>query len=108
MGKSDTFRKATEKGGVVVIKSRTDSPVSPNHSELIQRNLPETGENLVRITHIMLKKQFYLTTEYISGILAMLIRIEVYRASSERNNTEIRRDAQRTRRGTVSKGSMGG
>ena len=56
----------------------------------------------------MLKKRFYLTTEYISGILAMLIRIEVYRASSERNNTEIRRDAQRTRRGTVSKGSMGG
>ena len=61
MGKSDTFRKATEKGRVVVIKSRTDSPVSPNHSELIQRNLPETGEILVRITHIMLKKRIYLT-----------------------------------------------
>ena len=61
MGKSDTFRKATEKGRVVVIKSRTDSPVSPNHSELTQRNLPETGEILVRITHIMLKKRIYLT-----------------------------------------------
>ena len=76
MGKSDTFRKATEKGRVVVIKSRTDSPVSPNHSELIQRNLPETGENLVRITHIMLKKRFYLTTERACDILTMSIRIE--------------------------------
>ena len=56
----------------------------------------------------MLKKRFYLTNTEKAVILAMLIRIEVYRASSERNNTEIRRDAQRTRRGTVSKGSMGG
>ena len=61
MGKSDTFRKGTEKGEVVVIKSRTDSASQANHSELIQRNLPETGEILVRITHIMLKFRNNLT-----------------------------------------------
>ena len=76
MGKSDTFRKGTEKGEVVVIKSRSDSHFEPNHSELIQRNLPETGENLVRITHIMLKKRFYLTNTEKAVILALLIRIE--------------------------------
>ena len=62
MGKSDTFRKGTEKGEVVVIKSRSDSHSQPNQSELTQRNLPETGEILVRITHIMLNLRFYLTT----------------------------------------------
>ena len=71
MGKSDTFRKGTEKGRVVVIKSRSDSHFQPNQSELTQRNLPETGENLVRITHIMLKKRFYLTGTYSYGILTM-------------------------------------
>ena len=76
MGISDTFRKATEKGRVVVIKSRTDSPVSPNRSELIQRNLPDYWDNLVRITHIMLKKRIYLTTESSCDILTMSIRIE--------------------------------
>ena len=76
MGKSDTFRKGTEKGEVVVIKSRSDSHFEPNRSGLTQRNLPETGEILVRITHIMLKKRFYLTatSEYV--ILTMSIRIE--------------------------------
>ena len=92
MGKSDTFRKGTEKGEVVVIKSRSDSHFQPNQSELTQRNLPETGDNLVRITHIMLKKRFYLTSSYSCVILALLIRIEVYRAISEGNNTEIRRE----------------
>ena len=91
-----------------MIKSRSDSHFSPNRSGLTHRNLPDYWDNLVRITHIMLKKRFYLTNTEKAVILAMLIRIEVYRASSERNNTEIRRDAQRTRRGTVSKGSMGG
>ena len=91
MGKSDTFRKGTEKGRVVVIKSRSDSHSQTNRSELTHRNLPETGENLVRITHIMLKKRFYLTNTEKAVILALLIPIEVYRAISEGNNTEIRR-----------------
>ena len=30
MGKSDTFRKGTEKGRVVVFKSRSDSHFQPN------------------------------------------------------------------------------
>ena len=75
-----------------MIKSRTDSPVSPNQSELIHRNLPDYWDNLVRITHIMLKKRIYLTSSYSCVILALLIRIEVYRAISEGNNTEIRRE----------------
>ena len=62
MGKSDTFRKGTEKGRVVVIKSRSDSASQANQSELTQRELPDIGENLVRITHIMLNLRFYLTT----------------------------------------------
>ena len=61
MGKSDTLRKGSEKGEVVVIKSRNDSAFQTNHSGLTQRNLPDIGENLVRITHIMLKKRIYLT-----------------------------------------------
>ena len=63
-----------------MIKSRS---LSANHSDFppnqyrdTQRNLPETGENLVRITHIMLKKRFYLTTQSRPVILTMLIRIE--------------------------------
>ena len=76
MGISDTFKKDTEKGEAVVIKSRSDSHFSPNRSELTHRNLPETGEILVRITHIMLKKRFYLTSERTCDILALLIRIE--------------------------------
>ena len=77
MGKSDTFRKGTEKGEVVVIKSRTDSAFQTNHSELTQRELPDYWEFLVRITHIMLKLRFRLTTPIKFGILAMLIRIEI-------------------------------
>ena len=76
MGKSDTFRKGTEKGEVVVIKSRTDSAFQTNHSELTQRELPDIVENLVRITHIMLKKRFYLTNTQRPVILTMSIRIE--------------------------------
>ena len=59
-----------------MIKSRSDSHSQTNRSELNQRNLPETGDNLVRITHIMLKKRFYLTTENSCDILTMSIRIE--------------------------------
>ena len=76
MGKSDTLRKDTEKGEVVVIKSRTDSSFDSNHSELTQRELPDYWEFLVRITHIMLKKRFYLTNTEKAVILALLIRIE--------------------------------
>jgi len=49
----------------------------PNQYRDTHRELPETGENLVRITHIMLKKRFCLTTPIKFGILAMLIRIEL-------------------------------
>ena len=59
-----------------MIKSRSDSHSQTNRSELNQRNLPETGDNLVRITHIMLKKRFYLTTQSSHVILTMSIRIE--------------------------------
>ena len=38
MGKSDTFKKDTEKGEAVVIKSRSDSHFQPNRSGLTQRN----------------------------------------------------------------------
>ena len=76
MGKSDTFRKGTEKGRVVVFKSRSDSHFQPNQLGLTHRNLPDIGENLVRITHIMLKKRFYLTTQRRPVILTMSIRIE--------------------------------
>ena len=71
MGKSDTFRKDTEKGEVVVIKSRTDSSFDSNHSELTQRELPDYWEFLVRITHIMLNLRFYLTGTHSCGILTL-------------------------------------
>ena len=63
-----------------MIKSRS---LSANHSDFppnqyrdTHRGPPETGENLVRITHIMLKLRFYLTTQSSYGILTMSIRIE--------------------------------
>ena len=43
MGKSDTFRKGTEKGRVVVFKSRSDSHLQTNRSELTQRNAQISG-----------------------------------------------------------------
>ena len=43
MGKSDTFRKAIEKGRVVVFKSRSDSHSQTNQSELTQRNAQISG-----------------------------------------------------------------
>ena len=43
MGKSDTFRKGTEKGEVVVFKSRSDSAFPANQSELTQRNAQISG-----------------------------------------------------------------
>ena len=76
MGKSDTFRKDTEKGEVVVFKSRSDSHSQTNQLGLTHRNLPEYWANLVRITHIMLNLRFYLTTQSSYGILTMSIRIE--------------------------------
>ena len=59
-----------------MIKSRSDSHFQPNQSELTQRNLPDIGENLVRITHIMLKNRNNLTSGYSYDILTMSIRIE--------------------------------
>ena len=56
--------------------SANHSNFSPNQYRDTLRELPETGENLVRITHIMLKLRFYLTTEYGCDILTMSIRIE--------------------------------
>ena len=43
MGKSDTFKKDTEKGEVVVFKSRSDSHSQTNRSELTQRNAQISG-----------------------------------------------------------------
>ena len=71
MGKSDTLRKGTEKGEVVVIKSRNDSAFQTNHSELTQRELPDYWEFLVRITHIMLKFRNNLTGTHSCGILTL-------------------------------------
>ena len=59
-----------------MFKSRSDSHSQTNRLGLTHRNLPETGEILVRITHIMLKKRFYLTSERACDILTMSIRIE--------------------------------
>ena len=43
MGKSDTFKKDTEKGEVVVFKSRSDSHSQTNQSGLTQRNAQISG-----------------------------------------------------------------
>ena len=59
-----------------MFKSRSDSHSQTNRSGLTHRNLPDYWDNLVRITHIMLKKRFYLTNTEKAVILAMLIRIE--------------------------------
>ena len=59
-----------------MFKSRSDSHFQPNQLGLTHRNLPEYWANLVRITHIMLKKRFYLTTQSSCVILTMSIRIE--------------------------------
>ena len=59
-----------------MFKSRSDSHSQTNRLGLTQRNLPETGENLLRITHIMLKKRFYLTSHTAYVILTMSILIE--------------------------------
>ena len=43
LGISDTLEKGTEKGEVVVFKSRSDSHFQPNRSELTQRNSQISG-----------------------------------------------------------------
>ena len=48
----------------------------PNQYGDRHRELPDYLDFLVRITHIMLKKRFYLTTETACDILTMSIRIE--------------------------------
>ena len=56
--------------------SANHSNFPPNQYRDTLRGPPETGENLVRITHIMLKLRFYLTTQSSHVILTMSIRIE--------------------------------
>ena len=63
-----------------MIKSRS---LSANHSDFPPNQYRDTHRGptdywdfLVRITHIMLKKRFYLTTENSCDILTMSIRIE--------------------------------
>ena len=75
-----------------MFKSRSDSHFQTNRLGLTQRNLPEYWANLVRITHIMLKKRFYLTTQTACDILAMVIRIE---DSKSRASERMHRDTQR-------------
>ena len=43
MGKSDTFKKDTEKGEAVVFKSRSESHSQTNQSELTQRTSQKSG-----------------------------------------------------------------
>ncbi len=56
--------------------SANHSDFPPNQYRDTHRGPPETGENLVRITHIMLKKRFYLTSYIAYVILTMSIPIE--------------------------------
>ena len=56
--------------------SANHSDFPPNQYRDTLRTLPDYWDNLVRITHIMLKKRFYLTTESSCDILTMSIRIE--------------------------------
>ena len=63
-----------------MFKSRS---LSANHSDFPPNQYRDTHrwptdiwDFLVRITHIMLKKRFYLTTKSSYGILTMSIRIE--------------------------------
>ena len=56
--------------------SANHSDFPPNQYRDTHRGPTDNWDFLVRITHIMLKKRFYLTNSYSSGILALLIRIE--------------------------------
>ena len=78
MGKYDfrTLLKKVKKRGLLTISQYIANHASYQSYRDTHRGAPETGENLVRITHIMLKKRFYLTTENSCGILTMSIRIE--------------------------------
>ena len=57
--------------------SANHSDFPPNQYRDTLRGPTDIWDSLVRITHIMLKKRFYLTTERACDILALLIRIEV-------------------------------
>ena len=63
-----------------MIKSRSlsanHSNLSPNQYRDTLREPPDIWDNLVRITHIMLKIRFSLTTQHSHVILTMSIRIE--------------------------------
>ena len=56
--------------------SANHSDFPPNQYRDTLRGPTDIWDSLVRITHIMLKKRFYLTTESSYDILTMLIRIE--------------------------------
>ena len=55
-------------------ENRHDNP--PNQYRDTLREPPDIWDNLVRITHIMLKIRFYLTNPLRPVILALPIRIE--------------------------------
>ena len=56
--------------------SANHSDFPPNQYRDTLRGPTDIWDFLVRITHIMLKKRFYLTTENSCDILTMSIRIE--------------------------------
>ena len=56
--------------------SANHSNFPPNQYRDTLRGHPDYWDNLVRITHIMLKNKKNLTTENSCGILTMSIRIE--------------------------------
>ena len=56
--------------------SANHSNFPPNQYRDTHRGPTDNWDFLVRITHIMLKKRFYLTSEYSCDILTMSIRIE--------------------------------
>ena len=56
--------------------SANHSDFPPNQYRDTHRGPTDYWDSLVRITHIMLKLRFFLTTESSCGILTMSIRIE--------------------------------
>ena len=58
------------------IFSANHSDFPPNQYRDTHRGPTDNWDFLVRITHIMLKKRFYLTTQSRPVILTMSIRIE--------------------------------
>ena len=59
-----------------MFKSRSDSAFPAESVRTYTEKRTDIWDNLVRITHIMLKKRFYLTSENSCDILTISIRIE--------------------------------